>query len=73
MTIGGKPLDPMRLYRIATNDFLARGSDGYDTFGKARSLLPADDSPLLASEVMSYLQKLGTVTTGIEGRIDIVK
>ena len=73
MTVGGKPLDPMRLYRIATNDFLARGSDGYDTFGKARSLLPADDSPLLASEVMSYLQKLGTITTGIEGRIDIVK
>jgi 5'-nucleotidase / UDP-sugar diphosphatase len=71
--IGGKPLDPKHLYRIATNDFLARGSDGYDTFGKARSLLPADDSPLLASEVMSYLQKLGTITTGVEGRIDVVK
>jgi 5'-nucleotidase/UDP-sugar diphosphatase len=71
--IGGKPLDPNRIYRIATNDFLARGSDGYDTFGKARSLLPADDSPLLANEVMSYLQKLGTVQTGIQGRIDVVQ
>jgi 5'-nucleotidase/UDP-sugar diphosphatase len=69
--IGGKPLDPNRVYRIATNDFLARGSDGYDTFGKARSLLPADDSPLLANEVMAYLQTLGTVTTGIEGRIEL--
>jgi 2',3'-cyclic-nucleotide 2'-phosphodiesterase (5'-nucleotidase family) len=71
--IGGKPLDRNRLYRIATNDFLARGSDGYDTFGRARSLLPADDSPLLANEVMSYLRKLGTVQTGIQGRIDVVQ
>jgi len=69
--IGHKPLDPNRMYRVATNDFLARGSDGYDTFGKARSLLPADDSPLLANEVMSYLQKIGTVTTGVEGRIEV--
>ena len=35
--IGGAPLNPSRMYRIATNDFLARGSDGYDTFGKAPS------------------------------------
>ena len=71
--IGGAPLNPSRVYRIATNDFLARGSDGYDTFGKARSLLPADDSPLLANEVMSYLQKLGTVQTGVQGRINVVQ
>ena len=71
--IGGAPLNPSRVYRIATNDFLARGSDGYDTFGKARSLLPADNSPLLANEVMSYLQKLGTVQTAVQGRINVVQ
>ena len=67
--IGRAALHPNRLYRIATNDFLARGSDGYDGFGRAKSLLPADDSPLLANEVMVYLRKLGTVKTGVEGRI----
>lgn len=67
--IGGAPLDDKKMYRIATNDFLARGSDGYDTFGKAKSVLPADDSPLLANEVMVYLRKLGTVRTTVEGRI----
>lgn len=67
--IGGQPLDPNRKYRIATNDFLARGSDGYDTFGKAKSTPPADDAPLLANEVMVYLRKLGTVNTRVEGRI----
>ncbi len=69
ISIGGAPLDPAKMYRIATNDFLARGSDGYDTFGTAKSLLPADDSPLLANEVMVHLRKLGTVRTTVEGRI----
>ena len=67
--IGGAPLDPARTYHIATNDFLARGSDGYVPFGAAKSVLPADDAPLLANEVMVYLRKLGTVTTKVEGRI----
>jgi 5'-nucleotidase / UDP-sugar diphosphatase len=71
--IGGAPLDPDRTYRIATNDFLARGSDGYTAFGKATPLLPADDSPLLSNEVMSYLRNLGTVRTTVEGRIDATK
>jgi 2',3'-cyclic-nucleotide 2'-phosphodiesterase (5'-nucleotidase family) len=71
--VGGAPLNPSRIYRITTNDFLARGSDGYEAFGKAKSLLPADDSPLLVNEVTAYLQKLGTVRTGIEGRIDAVR
>ena len=34
-----------------------------------RPLLPPDDSPLLANEVMAYLRQLGTVRTGVEGRI----
>ncbi len=67
--IGGKPLDPKKTYRVATNDFLARGSDGYSSFGKVKPLLDADDSPLLANEVMVYLRRLGTVTTGVQGRI----
>ena len=32
VTIGGKPLDPARVYRAATNSFLAQGGDLYETF-----------------------------------------
>jgi len=67
--IGGRPLDPNKTYRIATNDFLARGSDGYTGFAGAPQLIPADDSPLLANEAMVYVRKLGTVRTGVEGRV----
>jgi 2',3'-cyclic-nucleotide 2'-phosphodiesterase (5'-nucleotidase family) len=71
IAVDGVPLDPGKVYKVATNDFLARGSDGYVTFGQARPLLPVDDSPLLANEVMVYLRRLGTVRTGVEGRITL--
>jgi 2',3'-cyclic-nucleotide 2'-phosphodiesterase (5'-nucleotidase family) len=67
--IGGKPLDPNRTYRIATNDFLARGGDGYASFASAPQLIPADDAPLLANDAMVYVRKLGTVQTRVEGRV----
>jgi len=67
--VGGEPLDPSKTYRIATNDFMARGGDGYTMFRDAPRLLPDDDAPLLANEVMTYLKSLGTVRTGLEGRI----
>jgi len=33
--IGGKPIDPARQYKIATNSFMATGGDGYAVFKKA--------------------------------------
>ena len=45
--VGDAPLDENRMYRVATNDFLARGGDGYTMFRDATPVLPAADSPLL--------------------------
>jgi 5'-nucleotidase/UDP-sugar diphosphatase len=67
--IGGAPLDEARIYKVAINDFLARGGDGYVWFRDARHVLPESDSPLLANAVMAYVKTLGTVRTAIEGRI----
>jgi len=67
--IGGAPLEPGRTYRLATNDFLARGSDGYTGFGSIQPEIHPEDAPLLATEVMAYVRELGTVRTGVEGRI----
>jgi 2',3'-cyclic-nucleotide 2'-phosphodiesterase (5'-nucleotidase family) len=67
--VGEATLDDSRIYKVATNDFLARGGDGYTMFQDARHLLPPDDSPLLANEVMVYLRRIGTVQTGVEGRL----
>jgi 2',3'-cyclic-nucleotide 2'-phosphodiesterase (5'-nucleotidase family) len=34
VTVGGKPLDPAATYRLATNDFMYAGGDGYGMFKK---------------------------------------
>jgi hypothetical protein len=48
---------------------MARGGDDYTTFEKAKPVLPLNDSPLMASEVMDYIKDIGTVRTGVDGRI----
>ncbi len=67
--VGGQPLDEKKVYRVATNDFLSRGSDGYTMFADAPRLVPDVDAPLLANDVMVYVRNIGTVKTGVEGRI----
>ena len=69
ITVGGAPLDPDRVYRVAVNDFMARGSDGYSTLAATDPLLPIEDTPLLSDEVMIYLRGLDSVRSGTEGRI----
>jgi 2',3'-cyclic-nucleotide 2'-phosphodiesterase (5'-nucleotidase family) len=69
MTVGGAPLDESRIYTVATNDFIARGGDGYATLRDARRILADEDSPLLANQIMDYLKRLGAVQSRVEGRI----
>ncbi len=70
IAVGGAPLDPNKFYRIAVNDFMARGGDGYATFATVDPLLPLEDTPLLSDEVMIYLRDLGhSVQSRVEGRI----
>ena len=71
INVSEQPLDDAKTYTVATNDYLARGGDGYDMLRDARRLLPPDNSPLIANEVMVYLRKIGTVRTAAEGRIEI--
>jgi 2',3'-cyclic-nucleotide 2'-phosphodiesterase (5'-nucleotidase family) len=68
IAVGGAALDPDKTYRLATNDFLARGGDDYP-FATIGPLVPLEDSPLLADEVMVYLRGIDRVQTGTEGRL----
>jgi 5'-nucleotidase/UDP-sugar diphosphatase len=70
IAVGGAPLDPDKFYRVAVNDFMARGGDDYSTFAAVDPLIPLEDTPLLADEVMIYLRDLGhNVQSRVEGRI----
>ena len=67
--IAGEPLQDEKNYKVATNDFLARGGDGYLAFRDGKQLIREFDGPLMVNAVLAYVRKLGTVRTGVEGRI----
>lgn len=62
------PLDPERAYRIATNDFLRRGGDGYRAL-RDRALEAYDTGPLLEEVLAAHLAARQPVTPATDGRI----
>lgn len=71
VTIGGKPLDKTATYKLATNDYMQGGGDGYYMFKKAKVLIGATSGKLMASDVMDYIAARKDVSPAIEGRIKL--
>ena len=71
VTIGGEPLDVSKRYKLATNDFMGRGGDGYTMFNGAEEIVAPADANLMANDVMSYVRAQGSVSKGVDGRIAI--
>jgi 2',3'-cyclic-nucleotide 2'-phosphodiesterase (5'-nucleotidase family) len=67
--IGDKDLDTAKTYSVATNDFMARGGDGYDVFRSAEVLIDAKSATLMATQVINHISAAGTIAPKIEGRI----
>lgn len=67
---GFEPIDPNNLYTVATNAFMADGGGGYELFGKAKAEGRIDELGFVDYEVfVEYLEKQGTVSPEVEGRI----
>lgn len=69
--VGDAPLDENRTYVLATNDFLARGGDGYDVFVDAPRVIDEIAGRLMAAQVIEYVEAAGTVSPAVEGRLQI--
>lgn len=67
--VAGQPLEAARTYTLATNDFVARGGDGYAMLKDARTLIDSLAGQYVAGHVMAYISKAGTVSARVEGRI----
>lgn len=72
--VHGKPIDPQRLYRIATLDYLAQGNDKLVAFKKKTQVLsPQDKQNNVRFIIMDYFQQANEqgleVDAAIEGRI----
>ena len=67
--VGGAPLEADKLYKVAVNDYILGGGDGYAALGGGRILTDGPTGQLVANDVMAYVEKLGTVNLAVEGRI----
>ncbi|MCK6460838.1 MAG: 5'-nucleotidase C-terminal domain-containing protein, partial [Planctomycetes bacterium] len=63
----GRPLDPARTYRVATNSFLAAGGDGFETFRRGRN--PANAGVVIRDALARDLLARSPVTPPTEQRV----
>lgn len=69
LDIGGKPVDPAAKYKVASNDFMFTGGDGYAALGRGTTLIGQTDGTLMANVVMAYVRRIGKIDSKIDGRI----
>lgn len=66
--VGGKPLDPARVYTLGTIDFLSSGGDGF-TMLEHRKSSPVGNGVFLRDAMITFLKQKGSVTPALDGRL----
>jgi 5'-nucleotidase / UDP-sugar diphosphatase len=67
--VGDTPLDPNGTYKVATNDYMLKGGDGYTALGTGKVLINPSAANLMATDVMNYVQAAKSIDEKVEGRI----
>ena len=62
------PIDLDAVYRVASNNFMRGGGDGYDVFAE-NAIDPYDAGAVLADAVAEYIGNQSPVSPAVEGRI----
>ena len=71
LTIGGAPIDPNKIYRFCTNDYILEGGDGYTVMSKAQD--PFNASLLLSYVVIEYIaSQSGIISPSTDGRMVVI-
>lgn len=70
--VGDKPLEMDTVYKVATNDFMLGGGDGYGALGGGKVLIDGNNGNLLANDVIDFVALTGSVTAKVEGRIKVL-
>jgi len=70
LTIGGKPVDANRIYRLCTNDYILGGGDGYTPMLTATDRF--NTSILLSYVVTEYIKANKTIKPVTDGRMTIL-
>jgi len=71
VTVNGEALEAARTYKVATNDYIAKGGDGFAVLKDLPNLIDASGATFMATMVMDYIAMKGTVDVGVEGRVRV--
>ena len=69
VTVGGEPLDLNATYRLATNDFLLGGGDGYTMLADGQVIIGGEEGRLLSEVVTERIIAEFDVVAETDGRI----
>ncbi|WP_316977155.1 bifunctional metallophosphatase/5'-nucleotidase [Shumkonia mesophila] len=67
--VGGEALHEDRIYRVATNEFLAAGGDGYDALANGDLVVDASAGTYVATAVIGHILAKKSLAPRVEGRI----
>lgn len=67
--VGGAALEADKLYKVAVNDYILGGGDGYAALGGGKIITGTGGGQLVANDVMAYVEKSGSIKPAVEGRI----
>ncbi len=67
--VGDKPIDPAAMYKVATNDFMLHGGDGYTALEGGKVLIGPLEGDLMANDVIEYISATGKTDAKVEGRL----
>jgi 5'-nucleotidase / UDP-sugar diphosphatase len=71
IAVNGQPIDLAASYKVATNDYMARGGDGYSVFTAGELLVNPESAKLMANDVMAYIRSMGGVKGSEAPRITV--
>jgi 5'-nucleotidase len=67
--VGGAPLDETATFKLATNDFVGKGGDGYAMFIDKPRIIDANAGSLMAAQVIDHIAAAGSIAPAAEGRV----
>lgn len=71
ITVGGRPLDPAKTYRVATIDYLAAGNDGAEVFKQVPATAMTETGLLVRDAFTAYMQHHKVLQNPPGGRIQV--
>lgn len=61
LSVNGAPVDPSKIYTLATNDYVAGGGDGFGMLPAGKVLIDKSAGTLMATTVMNYIKLQGGI------------